>query len=109
LVIVKKGDKDIEDLTDPASYRPSRLGPKRANNIRKTFRLAPEEDVRNFIVRRKIPKKEGANEKQKDRTKAPKIQRLITPQSLQRKRRNIAQKKHRFEKIKEKLLNIIKF
>jgi len=114
LVIVKKGDKDIEGLTDPASYRPSRLGPKRANNIRKTFKLAPEEDVRTFVVRRKIPKKEAPKEEgekeapkketkgnQKERTKAPRIQRLITPQSLQRKRRRLAQKKQRFEKNKK--------
>jgi len=90
LVIVKKGDKDIEGLTDAKSYKPSRLGPKRANNIRKTFRLSPEEDVRPFVVRRKV-QREG----KKPKTKAPRIQRLITPVTLQRKRRRHAQKKQR--------------
>jgi len=41
------------------------------------------DDVRKFVVRREVTsKKEGA----KPYTKAPKIQRLITPQRLQRKR-----------------------
>lgn len=97
LVIVKKGDKDIEGLTDAKSYKPSRLGPKRANHIRKTFRLAAEEDVRPYVVRRKLATtKEG----KKPKTKAPKIQRLITPVSLQRKRRRVALKKQRYEKNK---------
>lgn len=39
--------------------------------------------MRKYVIRRTIePKKEGA----KPKTKAPKIQRLITPQRLQRKR-----------------------
>merc|ERR1711933_520877 len=59
--------------------RPRRLGPKRASNIRKLFNLEKKDDVRNFVVRRQI---EG-----KKKTKAPKIQRLITPLMLQRKRR----------------------
>jgi len=95
LVVVKKGDKDIEGLTDAKSYKPSRLGPKRANNIRKTFRLSNEEDVRPFVVRRKI-----AKEGKKTKTKAPKIQRLITPVSLQRKRRRVALAKERAVKNK---------
>merc|ERR1711890_129199 len=56
LAIVKQGDNDIEGLTDTTV--PKRLGPKRANHIRKFFGY----------------------------TKAPKIQRLVTPQTLQRKR-----------------------
>ena len=35
LTIVKMGDKEIEGLTDDASIRPLRLGPKRASRIRK--------------------------------------------------------------------------
>jgi len=97
LVVVKKGEQDIEGLTDPGSYKASRLGPKRANNIRKTFRLSNSEDVRKYVVRRTIP---STKEGKKPTTKAPKIQRLITPVSLQRKRRTIALKKHRFEKNK---------
>jgi len=37
LVLVKKGDQDVEGLTDAASNKPRRLGPKRASKIRKFF------------------------------------------------------------------------
>jgi small subunit ribosomal protein S6e len=53
--------------------------------------LSKEDDVRQYVVRRPIPVKEG----KKERTKAPKIQRLITPQLLQRKRRRLAKKRQR--------------
>ena len=47
---------------------------------------------RKFVIRREVtPKKEGA----KPYTKAPKIQRLVTPQRLQHKRHRIALKKRR--------------
>ena len=82
-IIVKQGEQDIPGLTDPESAVPKRLGPKRANHIRKFFNLTKEDDVRQYVIRREIqPKKEGA----KPYTKAPRIQRLITPQRLQRKR-----------------------
>jgi len=75
LVLVKKGADEIPGLTD--DNKPRRLGPKRASNIRKLFGLEKKDDVRQFVVRREL------NEKKK---KAPKIQRLITPSLLQRKR-----------------------
>lgn len=78
LVVVKQGETDIEGLTD--AQVPKRLGPKRANNIRKFFGLTKEDDVRQFVIRREVVKGE------KTYTKAPKIQRLVTPQRLQRKR-----------------------
>ncbi|PWN50935.1 putative RPS6B-40s ribosomal protein S6 [Violaceomyces palustris] len=82
-IVVKQGEQDIPGLTDAESAVPKRLGPKRANHIRKFFNLTKEDDVRKFVVRREVqPKKEGA----KPYTKAPKIQRLITSQRLQRKR-----------------------
>merc|ERR1711862_1055070 len=74
LVIVKKGPEDIPGLTD--DQKPRRLGPKRASNIRKLFNLEKKDDVRQFVVRREAGKKK----------KAPKIQRLVTPAMLQRKR-----------------------
>merc|ERR1719428_632633 len=77
LVMVKKGEQDIPGLTD--EQRPRRLGPKRASNIRKLFNLEKKDDVRKFVVRRTV--KEG-----KKKTKAPKIQRLVTSAMLQRKR-----------------------
>jgi len=76
LVMVKKGAEEIPGLTD--DQRPRRLGPKRASNIRKLFALEKKDDVRNFVVRREL---EGKKKK-----KAPKIQRLVTPAMLQRKR-----------------------
>ncbi|XP_050469423.1 small ribosomal subunit protein eS6-like isoform X2 [Bombus vancouverensis nearcticus] len=88
LVIVKKGEKDIPDLTDKEV--PRRLGPKRASKIRKLFNLSKEDDVRRFVVKRPI-QKEGKPQ----RSKAPKIQRLITPLTLQRKRHRLALKRRR--------------
>ena len=45
--------------------------------------MSKEDDVRKFVIRREVTsKKEGA----KPYTKAPKIQRLVTPMRLQRKR-----------------------
>jgi len=93
LVIVKKGEKDIPGLTDVV--KPVRLGPKRANKIRKLFNLTKEDDVRKYVVRRELPQKPG-KEGKKPRTKAPKIQRLITPVRLQRKRRVICLKRKVF-------------
>merc|ERR1712139_379038 len=78
----KKGEQELPGLTD--DQRPRRLGPKRASNIRKLFNLEKKDDVRQFVVRRTIKEKEG---KKKGETKAPKIQRLVTSVTLQRKRR----------------------
>uniref|UniRef100_A0A8C4QMP1 40S ribosomal protein S6 n=1 Tax=Eptatretus burgeri TaxID=7764 RepID=A0A8C4QMP1_EPTBU len=94
LVIVRKGEHDIPGLTDTTV--PRRLGPKRASKIRKLFNLSKEDDVRQYVVRRPI-----IREGKKPRSKAPKIQRLVTPQVLQHKRRRIALKKRRFLKSKE--------
>lgn len=84
LAIVKQGDADIAGLTDTTV--PKRLGPKRANNIRKFYGLTKEDDVRDYVVRREVTKGD------KTYTKAPKIQRLVTPQTLQRKKALRAQK-----------------
>ena len=87
LVIVKTGDQDLPGLTDTSV--PRRLGPKRANKIRKLFNLSKEDDVRKHVIGRVIPaKKEG----KKPTVKRPKIQRLVTPVVLQRKRARLAHK-----------------
>jgi len=52
-IIVKKGEQDLPGLTDPDSVRPSLRGPKRANHIRKLWGLSKEEDVRQFVSRKK--------------------------------------------------------
>ena len=85
LAIVKKGEGEIEGLTD--KQIPRRLGPKRANNIRKLFSLEKSDPVTQYVIRRTI-EKEG----KKAKSVAPKIQRLITPVTLQRKRRRMADK-----------------
>jgi len=95
LVIVKKGEQDIPGLTDTTV--PRRLGPKRASKIRKLFNLSKEDDVRQYVLRRPITPKEG----KKARTKAPKIQRLVTPLVLQRKRHRLALKRRRATKRRE--------
>ncbi|GAB0139307.1 hypothetical protein EsDP_00007520 [Epichloe bromicola] len=96
LSIVKQGDNDIPGLTD--TVHPKRLGPKRATKIRKFFGLSKEDDVRKFVIRRQVqPKGEG----KKPYTKAPKIQRLVTPQRLQHKRHRIALKRRNAERTKE--------
>jgi len=93
LVIVKKGAQDIPGVTD--EVKPRRLGPKRASKIRKLFNLEKKDDVRQYVIRRQIVK-----EGKKPTTKAPKIQRLVTPQRLQHKRERKAIKKARFTKSK---------
>lgn len=95
LIVVRKGEKDIEGLTDVNV--PRRLGPKRASHIRKLFALSKEDDVRKYVIKRPLPLKEG----KKQRFQAPRIQRLVTPIVLQRKRHRLAVKKHRIESRKE--------
>ncbi|XP_017034684.1 small ribosomal subunit protein eS6 [Drosophila kikkawai] len=95
LVVIKKGEQDIAGLTDTTI--PRRLGPKRASKIRKLYNLSKEDDVRRFVVRRPLPAKDN----KKATSKAPKIQRLITPVVLQRKHRRIALKKKRQTASKE--------
>lgn len=56
--------------------------------------------VRKFVIRREVQPKEG-KEGAKPYTKAPRIQRLVTPQRLQHKRHRIALKRRQAEKVKE--------
>merc|ERR1712072_538646 len=65
--------------------KPRRLGPKRAANIRKVFNLSKEDNVCQYVVRREAGKKK----------KAPKVQRLITKQRLQRRRLRVSRRRAR--------------
>ena len=85
LVVTKIGDEKVAGLTDDSV--PRRLGPKRANNIRKLFNLSKEDDVRQYVIARTFTNKKGVTVR-----KAPKIQRLVTPIKLQRKRARKAEK-----------------
>jgi len=96
LVIVKKGEQHIPGLTE--NPIPRRLGPKRASKIRKLFNLTKQDDVRPYVVKRPLPLKEG---KTKQRFKAAKIQRLVTPVVLQRKRHRLALIRRRIARRKE--------
>ncbi|KAL1690522.1 ribosomal protein S6e-domain-containing protein, partial [Schizophyllum commune] len=97
LVIVKQGDAEIPGLTD--QVLPKRLGPKRATKIRRMFNLTKDDDVRKYVVRREV--KSGKKENAKPYTKAPKIQRLVTPMRLQRRRHLRSVKRRRLERQKE--------
>merc|ERR1712059_83006 len=92
VLIVKKGEAEIPGLTD--TTLPLRLGPKRASKIRKLFALSKDDNVCQYVIKRPLPVKEG----KKKKFKAPKVQRLITPIMLQRKRHRIALKRRRAEK-----------
>uniref|UniRef100_A0A7S2UBH8 40S ribosomal protein S6 n=1 Tax=Attheya septentrionalis TaxID=420275 RepID=A0A7S2UBH8_9STRA len=85
LVVTKVGEKTIPGLTDDSV--PRRLGPKRANNIRKLFNLTKDDDVRKYVIARNFTNKKGVAQR-----KAPSIQRLVTPLTLQRKRARKATK-----------------
>merc|ERR1739840_58186 len=82
LAVIKKGEGEIPGLTD--------------KHIPKLFNLGPGDDVRKYVVRSQKAAKEGKEGK----SKAPKIQRLITPQVVQRKRHRLALKARRMEKAK---------
>jgi len=94
LVILKKGEAELEGVTDRKI--PLRLGPKRASKIRKLFNLSKDDDVTKYVIKRKIL---GADGKVK-KVKKPKIQRLVTPLRIQRKRRLASLKRKRAEKNK---------
>jgi len=97
LIIVKQGEADIPGLTDVVL--PKRLGPKRATKIRRFFNLTKEDDVRKYVVRREVVSKKKENAK--PYTKAPKIQRLVTPLRLQRRRHLNSLKRRKIEHQKE--------
>jgi len=68
LVVVKKGEAEIPGLTD--AVKPRRHGPKRAAHIRKLFNLTKKDDVRTYVVKRRIerPGKKSKNKKTKNST-----------------------------------------
>eukprot|EP00764_Aduncisulcus_paluster_P007379 gnl/Carplike_NY0171/241_a348_5286.p1 GENE.gnl/Carplike_NY0171/241_a348_5286~~gnl/Carplike_NY0171/241_a348_5286.p1 ORF type:complete len:217 (+),score=76.52 gnl/Carplike_NY0171/241_a348_5286:42-692(+) len=97
LLVVRKGEKEIEGLTD--LIRPNLRGPKRVGKIRKMFKLTPEVDVRQVVISRSFKNKNG-----KRVTKKPKIQRLITPRVLAHRKRDqmLRQKRHEKAVLSEK-------
>lgn len=97
MIVVKQGPGHIVGLTDCSV--PRRLGPKRANNIRKLFNLRKTDDVKSYVIRKTIPNTK--HPEKPARTVAPKIQRLITPIRLQRKRHLKVVKERRIKASRE--------
>eukprot|EP00081_Caenorhabditis_elegans_P007704 NP_001263581.1 40S ribosomal protein S6 [Caenorhabditis elegans] len=94
LVIVKKGDGEIEGLTD--SVLPRKLGPKRASKIRKLFNLTKHDDVTKYVITHDKTFPDGVT-----KTIAPKIQRLITPARIARKKYLLRQKRNQKIKMRD--------
>jgi small subunit ribosomal protein S6e len=96
LSIVKEG-KEIAGLT--GFSKKNNFGPKRASKIRKLFTLSKGENIKKYIIKKTFMKNENT-----DKLKHPKIQRLITPIKIQRKRLRLSKKKKDFLKTKLQLL-----
>merc|ERR1712005_59747 len=96
LVLVRQGEQPLPKLD---TVLPRRLGPKRASKIRKLFNLTKEDDVRKYVNTYRHTKEKG----DKKISKAPKIQRLVTPNVLQRKRRRIAEKRNKIQNSNEEM------
>jgi len=92
-IIVKRGEKDIEGVTNVMI--PARKGPKRANKIRKLFNLPQTDDVKKYVIRRDVERKRPKEKRSLIRSKAPKIQRLITTQRLNHKKQMLKKRKER--------------
>jgi len=100
-------------LTEKGCELPKRLGPKRATNILKQFGLvniykkkskdAEERKTLRFLISKYATKRTFTNAKGKEVIKRPKIQRLITPERLRRKRVNKQIKEER-RKANEQLM-----
>ena len=108
LKIIKKGAKPIPGLTEEKDAKPKRLGPKRATKILKQFGLTAvynekkknKEERKNlrFMITKFAPKRNVETKNGKKYVKSAKIQRLITPDRLRRKRLLKAIQKQRREK-----------
>ena len=96
LKIIKKGPKPIEGLTEEKDAKPKRLGPKRATRILKAFGMTEiyktkkadknERKTLSALITQFAPKRSVTTKNGKTYVKRPKIQRLITPDRLRRKR-----------------------
>ena len=91
-VVVRRGESEVPGLTDEPV--PCRLGSKRANMIRTLFNLSRSDDMHKYVITRTFINKKGREIK-----KSPKIQRLVTPLTLHRKRA------HRVAKLRSVLKN----
>jgi small subunit ribosomal protein S6e len=101
LVLISQGEKNIAGLTDVK--KENRLGPKRANKIRKLFSLPKHSDninakdakkitVSNIDVQQAVVKRITKEVDGKKYYKAPRISRLLSNKRLRRKRVKTQQK-----------------
>jgi small subunit ribosomal protein S6e len=101
LVLLSRGEKEIAGLTDVK--KDNRLGPKRANKIRKLFGLPKHSDnigaknktavkVSNIDVQQAVVKRITKEVEGKKYYKAPRITRLLTNKRLRRKRVKVTKK-----------------
>jgi small subunit ribosomal protein S6e len=97
LTIVKKGVAELAGLTD--DIKPKRLGPKRASKLRKLLNI-PRSKEAHVLVRKVAIRRTWTAPNGKQRTKAPKIQRLVTDERLRRKRIYKKEKVNRWTRAK---------
>ena len=110
LKITKKGEKPIPGLTEQGCEEPKRLGPKRATKILKQFGLSAvygekrknKEERKNlrYMITKFAPKREVTTANGKKYIKKAKIQRLITPERIARKKELRKIKQERREQLK---------
>ena len=92
LVIVKQNsNKSSHRLIDD-----KRSHPRRSSKLRKVFSVSKDDDIRKYIVKEK-------KNKNLEGKKIKKIQRLVTPELIQRKRRLRNDKNRRYKIAKEKI------
>ena len=121
LKIIKKGAKPIAGLTEEKDAQPKRLGPKRATRILKAFGLTAvyadkkknKDERKNlrFMITNFAPKRTVKTKNEKEYVKRPKIQRLITPDRLRRKRllkKFHLDRREKAEKDKKAYLELVK-
>ena len=121
LKIIKKGPKPIEGLTEQKDAQPKRLGPKRASRILKAFGMTEiykkkkedknERKTLSALITQFAPKRSVKTKNGKEYIKRPKVQRLITPDRLRRKKILVKFHKFRREKAikdKEAYTNLLK-
>jgi len=121
LKIIKKGAKTIAGLTEEKDAQPKRLGPKRATRILKQFGLTAvynekkknKEERKNlrFMITKFAPKRTVKTKNGKEYVKSAKVQRLITPDRLRRKRllkKFHKERREKAEKDKQAYLDLLK-
>jgi small subunit ribosomal protein S6e len=91
------GQTDIPGLTD--EFKPRQRGPKRASKIMKLFNIPKGSDHPPIPTYTKKYARETESNGKKH-VHRPKVQRLVTPLTLQRKRRRINLRKKQIDKVR---------